>query len=275
MNYYLDFEATQFSSRIISVGCVASNGRSFYSLVKPVNEGKVNKFIEDLTGITQEMVNVAPEADEVFADLKEFIRSQSDGNETFFFVYGDADTDFINHTAKYIEDREIQEFAYYLGASLIDYSQVVCRFFRTAPISLKKVLAYFRGTPVLQNHNALEDAEMLREVALAIANTPMPMTNPFHEEMLAREAKRLANEAAVKAKNEINGRIRMTVVGDKNAKVREFKSVQEATNFVMNSLLKKSTDIVYTDNVLRKVKSAVRTNKPYFNRKWEIIKEED
>ena len=45
MKFYLDFEATRFSNRIISVGCVAENGKTFYSLVKPGKKKKVDKFI--------------------------------------------------------------------------------------------------------------------------------------------------------------------------------------------------------------------------------------
>jgi hypothetical protein len=33
MNFFIDFEATQFTQEIISIGCVAENGKSFYSEV--------------------------------------------------------------------------------------------------------------------------------------------------------------------------------------------------------------------------------------------------
>lgn len=268
MNYYLDFEATQFSNRIISVGCVSSSGKSFYSLVRPVHDAKVNAFITDLTGITQDMVNIAPTADEVFMQLKQFIRDTNvDNNETFFFVYGDSDTGFCDHTAKYMEDKEAQDFAYYLGASLIDYSKVVCRFFQTGAISLKKVLAYFRGTPVIQNHNALEDAEMLREVALAIANAPRPTVNPFAREMAERAKKQAANSV-----KKITGKIRMTVINEPNAKVREFNNVNDACMFITSHLLK--TQNYQLQNVKRRLNKAIRNNESYFNRKWELIKEE-
>ena len=43
MNYFIDFEATQFSSGIISVGCVAENGAEFYTIVN--TKHKVNSII--------------------------------------------------------------------------------------------------------------------------------------------------------------------------------------------------------------------------------------
>ena len=45
MKYFLDFEATQFSHRIISIGAVCENGHSFYSLVKPESKYKISKKI--------------------------------------------------------------------------------------------------------------------------------------------------------------------------------------------------------------------------------------
>ena len=54
MRFFVDFEATQFSNRIISIGCVAANGNTFSTLVKP-GKKKITKFITDLTGITNEI----------------------------------------------------------------------------------------------------------------------------------------------------------------------------------------------------------------------------
>lgn len=78
MNFYLDFEATQCSERIISIGCIADNGAKFRTLVKPVKNEKVNKFIEELTGITNEMLETAPTADEAFNAFYEFVRNNND-----------------------------------------------------------------------------------------------------------------------------------------------------------------------------------------------------
>ena len=43
MKYFIDFEATQFTGVIISVGCINENGDEFYSLVKP--DKPITKFI--------------------------------------------------------------------------------------------------------------------------------------------------------------------------------------------------------------------------------------
>lgn len=173
MNFYLDFEATQFSERIISIGCVADNGNEFNTLVKPPKGDKVNQFITDLTGITQEMVEKADCADLCFLALREFIRSESNGEETFFFVYGNADSHFIERTVAKMIDPEARKFAYKLGASLIDFSEITQRFFRMN-VSLKNAVAYFRQEEVQQNHHAIDDAELLRELVYMINHNDMP-----------------------------------------------------------------------------------------------------
>ena len=95
MDFYLDFEATRFSNRIISVGCSARNCSTFSSLVKPPKGDKVDKFIEELTGITNEMLEEAPTADEVFSELFDFISDNSNGNKPTYYVYGNCDIDFL------------------------------------------------------------------------------------------------------------------------------------------------------------------------------------
>lgn len=176
MNFYLDFEATQFSERIISIGCVADNGNEFNTLVKPPKGDKVNQFITDLTGITQEMVENADCADLCFLALREFIRSESNGEETFFFVYGNADSHFVERTVSKMIDPEAKRFARKLGASLIDFSLITNRFFGMSGISLKNAVSYFRQEEIHQTHRAIDDAELLRELVYMVNYYDMPET---------------------------------------------------------------------------------------------------
>lgn len=176
MNFYLDFEATQFSERIISIGCVSDTGAEFGCLVRPPKGDKVNAFITNLTGITQEMVEHADCADVCFIALREFIRRESKGEETFFFAYGFQDRVFIDRTVTKMFDSEAKKFAYKLGASLIDFSAITQRFFRTGSISLKNAVAYFRQEEVAQNHHATDDAELLRELVYMVNHCDMPDT---------------------------------------------------------------------------------------------------
>jgi DNA polymerase III epsilon subunit-like protein len=176
MNFYLDFEATQFSEEIINIGCVADNGEEFDTLVRPSKIKNVTEFITNLTGITREMVTNADCPDLCFLALRQFIRDQSNGEETFFFVYGNADNHFIERTVAKMIDPEAKKFAYKLGASLIDFSTIVQRFFRMGSISLKNAVAYFRQEEVAQTHEALDDAELLRELVYMVNHCDVPET---------------------------------------------------------------------------------------------------
>lgn len=68
MDFYFDFEATQFKENIIAIGATCEYG-SFDCLVRPPKGDKVTKFITDLTGITPEMAETALSLDEAFFDL--------------------------------------------------------------------------------------------------------------------------------------------------------------------------------------------------------------
>lgn len=164
MNFYLDFEATQFSNRIISIGCTNEKGATFKTLVKPQN-GKINSFITELTGITKEMVEGAPSADEAFNSFAEWAYMNSENTPPKYYCYGNSDADFIDATIRTMSDFKAISFAASVKALLIDYSCIVKNYLCTGQIALKKVVALIEDSDEIeQSHDALEDAEMLRKV---------------------------------------------------------------------------------------------------------------
>lgn len=167
MKFYLDFEATRFSNRIISIGCVAENGKTFQTLVKPVNKAKVDKFITELTGITNEMLATAPEADEVFNQLFDFIELNSDSTVPEFYVYGNSDADFLKHTINYMKDTRAIICAKAIQGTVIDYAKTVKQFFGAgSDLALRKVYMLIKSqSELIQKHDALEDALMLKTIA--------------------------------------------------------------------------------------------------------------
>ena len=167
MKFSLDFEATQFSERIISIGCAASNGAKFKTLVKPTKKkDKVNKFITSLTGITNEMLAEAPNADVAFNALFDFILMNEDDEPSEFYCYGDCDKRFIERTIVGMTDTRAIMFAKGLYQSLKDFSKNVKQFFETEnSISLRKIYMLIAHIDDFeQTHDALEDAIMLNEV---------------------------------------------------------------------------------------------------------------
>ena len=86
MNYFIDFEATQFTGEIISIGCVDENDRQFYTLVKPEKSEDITGFIIDLTGIGRGELKKAPTADEAFVSLFEWLDKSA---PVRFYCYGE------------------------------------------------------------------------------------------------------------------------------------------------------------------------------------------
>ena len=64
MNHFIDFEATQFTGEIISIGCVDENDRQFYTLVKPEKAEDIKDEAEDIAEEVSEAAEDAAEKTE-------------------------------------------------------------------------------------------------------------------------------------------------------------------------------------------------------------------
>ena len=166
MKFFMDFEATRFSNQIIEIGCVAENGATFQTYVNPGSKEKVDYFITELTGITNEMLSGAPSADEAFNALADFFEANSDKHEPEYFVYGNCDSAFLYATLKRMEDTRACLCAQAVAGNMVNYASVVKRFFvAKTDLALRKVYMLIQEQDELvQHHDALEDAQMLSVV---------------------------------------------------------------------------------------------------------------
>jgi inhibitor of KinA sporulation pathway (predicted exonuclease) len=167
MKFYLDFEANQFSERIISIGCVAENGMTFNSLVNPGKGEKITGFITKLTGITQEMADVANSADEVFVNFANWVVNASLYSEDphpKYYVYGSNDAGFLQRTINHMTNPMAISFATSVKALMTDYSKTVKSHFKVGQIGLNRVYQLLKDEDHMQKHDALEDAMMLKYV---------------------------------------------------------------------------------------------------------------
>ena len=194
MNYFIDFEATQFSNGIISVGCCSEDGGEFYSLVYTTH--KVTPFITDLTGITSQAVAEAPTAEEVFGNMYDWCLTKAkDGKLPHFYCYGNSDKDFVKHNFNECHDFKAATMLSYLYTDMQDYGpEVKAHFGLNKNIGLQKVFNHYVGRDLIQQHNALEDAFMLREVFINIRNNPLEF-NVFPEYQDMMFAKKVNDEA--------------------------------------------------------------------------------
>lgn len=167
MKFYLDLEAARFCNYIISIGCVCENGKTFSTFVRLPRGKKVDKFITELTGITNDMIKNAPTADKAFNLLFDFIEENNTDEEApEYYCYGDSDAVFIKHTLTKMEDTRACVCAQAIVGNLIDYASVVKKFFiANSDLALRKVYMLIQSRDELvQKHDALEDALMLQTV---------------------------------------------------------------------------------------------------------------
>ena len=166
MKYFIDFEASQYTQEIISVGCVAETGETFYSLVH--TNRPVGKFVSNLTGLTQADIDTAPKPDVVFTAFAQWIdKTNTAKRPVQFLCYGNADTTFALNTLKHIAlSFSAQSILSIIAVNLVDYSEnVKTAFGLSKHISLLKVAQFYRGNDSIeQTHNALDDAKMLKYV---------------------------------------------------------------------------------------------------------------
>ena len=176
MNFYVDFEALQFSGRIISIGCINDNGEKFYTLSQPSKQGeRLTNFITDLTGITNEMLSNAPTANEAFENFYQYVKSTCDDTAPQFYCYGNCDGDFLRSTGKYLTSFDARMFCNYVRCNLTDYSSTARSYFPSfETLALKKIYSLIKEDNEPQHHNALEDAEMLCVVMKELCNHCTP-----------------------------------------------------------------------------------------------------
>ena len=265
MNFYIDFEATQPEQEIISIGAVAENGATFYSLVRPTHS-VVTPFIVKLTGITNEDLRDAKSIDEVFKKFYIWLYEQEhDLTKWNFYSYGKDDITFLKNSLVGVTSELHLMVASIMIATMKDYSQNVCRYFCCQNTSLLHAYNYLHNIETKQKHNALEDAEMLAKIASKIDGTS-PMTYcPF-------------NQKASVENEEFEwpvGKVITRTLG-KQTKIREYVDLRSAIEWIIETTVgKKARSNTSRKKMAQKILKSIEENKKYHNYMWEIIKEEE
>lgn len=260
MKYFIDFEATQYSNEIISIGCVDKNGREFYSLVQPHKMEKLTDFITELTGITVQDLESAPTVNEAFSNFYNWLDKSK---KVKFFVYGDGDKTFVKNTLKYATDFYAQCALGLIRSNLINFSKEVdSHFLINRDISLIKIVEYYRGEKIYQKHNALDDAHYLKEIYENMRNDVVnecPFPDYQIDTTAKKEKKKEINPKYIYKVEAVRGNISMT-----------FPSYKKAADWVMQVLIPKNS--VITDKtksrVCNNIKNAIEHDTLYCGFKW-------
>lgn len=170
---FLDFEFNQgwndYHPEIISIGCciIDSNFNEvgkFYSMVKPKLHQKIHYYVSKVTKIKQKDIDNAPDFCEVSNDFHNFLQDYQD-NITFF-CYGNSDWFPICFTCEtngyYLMKQDIKE--------LINFQENILDNFVYGEFPLwetqknLETISRFYNIKILDAHNALNDAIMLKDV---------------------------------------------------------------------------------------------------------------
>lgn len=270
INYYIDFEATQFSNEIISIGAIREDGETFYSLVAPV-EGKITPFITNLTGITKEMVETAMSPDIVFENFSDWVFGID--NIPNFLVWGDSDVDFLRHTFKRTNSMKARMIIGYMSGSIRDYSKDFKKKCGAKNLSLIKAMNMF-DPEAEQNHHALDDAILLYNVhKYENYYTPAELKQLYIESLPVEEKTLVVKN--ISNNNEIcwsrAGYPVGTLVCVKNprgAAVHAFKDRAEAARWLYENKVKFAPCKTKLETVSQNIKKAIGNGKPYYNFYW-------
>ena len=259
MKYFIDFEATQFTTEIISIGCIREDGKEFYSLIKPKKINTLTPFITNLTGITKEMLANEKSSDEVFEEFFDWLFL--DNSIVEFYCYGNSDIEFLK---KNLKDRtsslKAQAALSLIAMSLKDYSlSVKTHFGLIKNIALKKVANYFNPDENYVAHNALEDAKMLKDVYFNIQSRKEVSGMPFPEYMSPPVFK--------KSEDFKNYQIERVNAGETES---VYDSLDEAVEYI-ESLLEKQGASATKDRIEKRIMKAINLKEKYFNQKWIAI----
>ena len=272
MVFCIDFEATQFSERIISIGAISATGQTFETLVKPVHGDKCNKFITELTGITNEMLAAAPSADEAFNLFFDWVLSFGDEVPTYY-CYGSSDRTFLDKTIKYMTNIRAVTFALALRHSLIDYAPIVSKYFHSNTVGLIRVYNLIQKKEEVQTHNALRDATMLKYVQDNLYSVPrcsiLP-PSPAASHKIGAPAIFLSWDGitlwnANTNASEENYKVKC-VAGEK---VKYFDSIETAALWVIRFLCKGKSP-KKSDDIAAVIKN-IRSKKNAYSLEWEEV----
>ena len=197
MNIYVDLEATQYSEESISIGAVTENGDTFYTLVKPKRMRCVTSFITELTGITKQMLQ-NPDVPNIYDAIHIFAKwCQKQGNNVVIYYYGDFDRVLFSRAFHYLKGITDYSSLGYILNRLVDVSDTLNYIVNPTPIrtmGIAKIHDKLFKNIIKQDHNALHDAEILKDVHLKLCKTPISVYKGKREQETLNHYIKLYND---------------------------------------------------------------------------------
>ena len=280
MKYFVDFEATQFSEEVISVGCIREDGETFYSLVAPV-EGKITPFITNLTGITAEMLKDAMSPDTVFEKFYDWAFADISENPEFF-CWGNSDASFLRHTFKRTTSYKARVAIGYMTAGVIDYAKRFCQRIKAKQCGLIKAYNGLIDENKEQNHNSLDDAVMLYEIYQVVEASEAEYIKDKMKNYVTIKASAKKENVEENPNNNVikwnyrgfkNGTI--CIVNAKKEAIHSFDGLKESIDWVMENFVPSNQrEVVKRETLEKNIRKAYSGGSLYCGHRWRIVTNE-
>jgi inhibitor of KinA sporulation pathway (predicted exonuclease) len=263
--FFFDFEATD-KNEIIAFGCVAENGATFYSLVKP-SFSEITGYIKELTHIDEKQLANAPSYTEVLHDFDVWLSSFNIGYKSMeFYVYGNTDLIFLKTSMESLYTNRAILMNSLLITKIKDYSEYVKKYFNTN-VSLIHAYNYILESQKKQEHHALDDAIMLKTIFDNINDKPALTFNPFKEKIKIELTEDKYPVNYVVPSGRISCRHRIT------KKEYQFNNIKEAVEWlIQRQVPSEARDRVHRAEMCKKIMKSIRTKKPYSECDWRRVK---
>ena len=249
MKYYIDFEASEAQQKVISIGCVREDGKEFYSLVNV--DDLITPKIEGITGITQEDIDNAPLSKDVFSNFYDWLLEDELPE---IMCYGDGDLTFVYNSMESATSLKESSILSFLYLNMIDVTdEIKQHFYVNKTISLEKLGKHYNPDMEDQNHNALDDAKLLKSV---------------YEQMKSGD-KEINTFAEYLDTHRYPDQVRQVLRLNGDTILQEFKSLDEAVAWLKTQPNDKGSS--YLKNAGEKIKKAASEGGKYYKSKWRIL----
>ena len=250
MNYFVDIECNQYTDDIISIAFEREDYVSFSTLIKPST--KVTKFITNLTGITNEEAKNAPSIGKALKEVKKWLDDFQD-NDTFYF-YGCFDEIVLKKTLNKITNPIGEEIIKYILNHLVDYSLVVQRHFGLVkPVSLIKVVEYYKNEKVIQTHSALEDARFLHYIYTCVEQE----TDVDKDVFIDYKTTDPVSTNTIKC------------VDENNEVINSFESMSDALTWLINDVRQNNRTKLDRQSTRARLAQAIKFQTKYYGYYWQ------
>ena len=247
MIYFVDAEYANRSLIEISI-INDETGECFSSYVK--YKFNVPYYVTQLTGITTNKVRNAPSISNVFSCIYNWIGKLDKTNDIFYF-YGNTDKIVLTEINYRLQNKTLS----HILAHYRDFAEDVnTKFSLVKPVSLQKLVSYYRKAETLQSHTAENDTRDLQFIYHKVLEDTTTEIAEF------KEYQSLAP----------NKHFFLQIDRDANI-INKFDCLNDAVDWIISLPFNTNRKKVDRQSIFNHLKMAIKCNEPYYGYVWKKV----